>query len=205
MAKQREGVYERILECARQEFLEKGYQDASLRTIALKAGTSTGSIYTRFHDKQGLFDALVSPAVSCLLKWFREEEESFSQFSSDRQAELAYTYGEDKFAQFVDYIYDHYEEFRLILCCGGGSGYMDFIGELAATDMEYTLKFIHATGSNALENGRLCTELMHMLTSAFYSGIFETIVHGMSRQKAHTYVGQLRRFYICGWRDILQI
>ena len=42
MAKQREGVYERIIECARKEFLEKGYMDASLRTIATQAGTTTG-------------------------------------------------------------------------------------------------------------------------------------------------------------------
>ena len=34
MAKQREGVYERVLECARREFLAKGYQNASLRSIA---------------------------------------------------------------------------------------------------------------------------------------------------------------------------
>jgi len=34
MAKQIEGVYENILECATKEFLEKGYTDASLRTIA---------------------------------------------------------------------------------------------------------------------------------------------------------------------------
>lgn len=40
MAKQIEGVSERILACAKREFLEKGYTDASLRTIAAEAGTS---------------------------------------------------------------------------------------------------------------------------------------------------------------------
>ena len=56
MAKQIEGVYEAILSCAKKEFLEKGYKDASLRVIAQEAGTSTGSIYTRFGDKEGLFE-----------------------------------------------------------------------------------------------------------------------------------------------------
>ena len=37
MAKQIEGVAERILTAAKQEFLEKGYVDASLRTIATAA------------------------------------------------------------------------------------------------------------------------------------------------------------------------
>ena len=42
LAKQIEGVYEAILACAKREFLEKGYKDASLRTIAREANTSTG-------------------------------------------------------------------------------------------------------------------------------------------------------------------
>ena len=34
MAKQKPGVYDRVLECAKEEFLSKGFLDASLRTIA---------------------------------------------------------------------------------------------------------------------------------------------------------------------------
>lgn len=48
MAKQIEGVYDKLIECAKAEFLEKGFKDASLRTIAKNAGTSTNSIYVRF-------------------------------------------------------------------------------------------------------------------------------------------------------------
>ena len=51
MAKKKSGVYDRVLECAKEEFLSKGFLDASLRTIAQAADTSTGSIYTRFGDK----------------------------------------------------------------------------------------------------------------------------------------------------------
>ena len=39
MAKQIEGVYENVLRCARQEFLEKGFALASLRDIAKAAGS----------------------------------------------------------------------------------------------------------------------------------------------------------------------
>ena len=59
MAKQIEGVYERILACAKKEFLQMGFAEASLRVIASEAQTTTGSIYTRFGDKQGLFEAIV--------------------------------------------------------------------------------------------------------------------------------------------------
>lgn len=39
MTKPIEGVSEKILACAKEEFLEKGYSEASLRTIAAKADT----------------------------------------------------------------------------------------------------------------------------------------------------------------------
>lgn len=60
MSKAVEGVTEKIEECARKEFKSKGYVEASLRTIAMEAGTTTGSIYSRYGGKEGLFSALVS-------------------------------------------------------------------------------------------------------------------------------------------------
>ena len=64
MAKQKAGVYDKVLECAKEEFLSKGFLDASLRTIAQAADTSTGSIYTRFGDKEGLFNGLTESAFA---------------------------------------------------------------------------------------------------------------------------------------------
>ena len=90
MAKQIEGVYENVLRCARQEFLEKGFALASLRDIAKAAGTSTGSIYTRFTDKAGLFRALVEPAAGELKRRFLEIQESFHQF--DGPTPVSYTH-----------------------------------------------------------------------------------------------------------------
>ena len=84
MAKQIEGVYEAVLECAKKEFLEKGYKDASLRTIAQEAGTSTSSIYTRFGDKEGLFSAIVAPVVTEMRNMFLEIQENFHHLDGDK-------------------------------------------------------------------------------------------------------------------------
>lgn len=51
MSKAVEGVTEKIEECAKKEFKSKGYVEASLRTIAMEAGTTTGSIYSRYGGK----------------------------------------------------------------------------------------------------------------------------------------------------------
>ena len=53
MAKQKVGVYDRVLECAKEEFLSRGFLDASLRTIAQEAETSTGSILHPLWGQRG--------------------------------------------------------------------------------------------------------------------------------------------------------
>ena len=64
MTKPIEGVSERILSCAKEGFLEKGYADASLRTIAAKAETTTGSIPGSGTRKD------------CLALWWNRQQEA---------------------------------------------------------------------------------------------------------------------------------
>lgn len=205
MAKQIEGVYERVLEFAKAEFLEKGFKEASLRTIAKNADTSTGSIYTRFSDKEGLFNAVVLPVISEFKKWFWQEQEAFNKYPNDHKKKDAFEYSTDKVKTFVDYIYDHFDVFKLLITCAEGTAFSDFIHDIVEVDVEYTIKFIESTGNDALSSGRATTELLHILSSSFYSGLFETVVHDMSREDAYVYVKQLREFFQCGWTNIFKI
>ena len=41
----------KLLECAKKEFLAKGYMKASLRNICKDAGVTTGALYFFFKDK----------------------------------------------------------------------------------------------------------------------------------------------------------
>ena len=67
MAKMIEGVTENILKCAKEEFLANGYENASLRNIAEKAGTTKSSLLYRYSDKEALYHSIVQPVA--LLQW----------------------------------------------------------------------------------------------------------------------------------------
>jgi AcrR family transcriptional regulator len=49
---------DRILDAAEALIADKGFADATVADIARRAGSSVGSFYTRFHDKDGLLYAL---------------------------------------------------------------------------------------------------------------------------------------------------
>ena len=103
MAKQIEGVSERILSCAKAEFLDKGYTDASLRVIAAAAETSTNSIYVRFGDKEGLFSAIVEPVLSEMTERFIKIQERFRHMTQAEQEAHMAEYADGGTVELVDY------------------------------------------------------------------------------------------------------
>lgn len=50
---------EKILQGAMQEFLAHGYAGASMDRVAVGAGVSKATVYSHFHDKEGLFKVLM--------------------------------------------------------------------------------------------------------------------------------------------------
>ena len=57
----KEEIRERILSAALQEFYDKGYRAAAMRSIAKQAMIPTGLIYSYYQSKEALFDAVLSP------------------------------------------------------------------------------------------------------------------------------------------------
>ena len=203
MARRVEGRSDRLLECAMAEFMEMGYQEASLRVIAAKADTTTGSIYTRFRDKEGLFHALVDSTIDALILWMREGNDTFADRPAGEQRETVFTYRPEIWEQLVDFIYAHWDVFRLLARCTDIGCCEDMLNRMIDIEVTYTRRFLEATGNDALESGRLTPMLLHMLSSAYYSGLFEIVRHDMAKDDAMTYVSQLRRFFVQGWSDLL--
>ncbi|MDD6662115.1 MAG: TetR/AcrR family transcriptional regulator [Lachnospiraceae bacterium] len=202
MAKQIEGVYDRILECARTEFLENGYTDASLRTIASAAGTSTNSIYVRFRDKEGLFCAIVEPVVNGMTQRFIEIQERFHQMDGEEQSEEMIDYAQDGMKTLVDYMYDHFDEFLLLLDASHGTRFHNFVDELVRIEVDYTYKYMEATGYPRKIGDALTENLLHLVTTAYFEGIFEVIRHGMSREEAQEYIVLLGKYHHTGFEAI---
>ena len=199
MAKQIEGVAERILSCAKAEFLDKGSTDASLRTIAAAAETSTNSIYVRFQDKEGLFSAIVEPVLNEMIERFVKIQETFHRMERAEQAAQMPDYADGGTMELVEYMYDHLDEFRLLLDASYGTRFHNFVDELVRIEVEYTYKYMEAVGSTAQLGDATTQRLLHIVTTSRFESIFEIIRHGMSLEEAREYIGLLSRYHRTGF------
>lgn len=202
MAKQIEGVYERILECAEKEFLEKGFKDASLRVIAAAANTTTGSIYTRFGDKEGLFQAIVEPVSDGLMHMFVEIQEEFHQYDGETQKETMREYSDHGMDAMLDYIYAHFNGFLLLLDASYGTRFQHFMDALIDVEVDYTYKYMQAIGCKSVTSGAVTEEFIHIVTTSYFEGVFEVVRHKMSREDADRYIKLLENYHHAGFSTI---
>lgn len=194
---------QRIMAEGKKEFLEKGFQDASLRRIVKCAGVTTGAFYGYFRDKHALFEALVGPAADGLKERFLSAHQNFKELPENVKQRVVYEYAIPYQMDMISYIYDYFDEFKLLITCAGGTVYSDYINTLVELEVGSTIKFINSSGNDALVSGRATPELMHIISSALYSAIFEIVVHDMTKNAALSYVESLILFFTAGWKTIL--
>lgn len=202
MAKQVAGVSDRLLQCAETEFLKQGFENASLRTIAENAGTSTGSIYTRFQDKLGLYNAVVDPALQQITALYNRELSTFDEKHRNMPWQQMFEYTTNEIGVLVDAIYSNFNALKLASNNANDKKFENFIHELAVADAAYTEKYIDDIGNDALTSGRLHPPIIHVICSVFWDGVFEVVRHNMDKEIAAQYVKQLKTFFQGGWESM---
>lgn len=60
----KEEIKKKIAEVATNEFLKKGYENSSMRTIAKKAHTSIGNMYNYYPNKEALLKFIIMPTIN---------------------------------------------------------------------------------------------------------------------------------------------
>ena len=179
-----------------------GFAEASLRVIASEAQTTTGSIYTRFGDKQGLFEAIVGTAAEGMRKMFLAKQEEFDGYEPAVKEETVYSYSSGAIDTLVDYLYEHFEEFKLIVCCSAGTKYEHFIDELMEYEVEYTYRYMDSIGCESIKSGLVTEDFIHMIGTAYFNGMFEVVRHDMSRDQAKKYIRMLEVYHFAGFDTI---
>ena len=195
----------KILEVGKEEFLAKGFKDASLRGIVKAAGFTQGAFYGYYPDKAALFDALVSEAADTLMEQFKAAQRAHYDLITEEKTAQSQELSTDYLNYFINYIYDNFDAFKLVICCSEGTRYSNYVHELVELEVSQTEKYYQQLRQLGKVEGVVNHDLNHMITSAYFTAVFETVVHDMSREQAIGYVNELAVFFNCGWSGLLRL
>lgn len=82
--KQNQEKRQRLMECATELFIEKGYFNTAIRDIILRSGYGTGTFYNYFVDKEDILKTVLEDfadeIIKCFSDYWTTEQDLFKRF-----------------------------------------------------------------------------------------------------------------------------
>ncbi|MCR4798722.1 MAG: TetR/AcrR family transcriptional regulator, partial [Lachnospiraceae bacterium] len=118
--------HERVKKAVKEEFLEKGFEDASIRSIGARAGMTSAGLYRHYADKEAMFNAMVEPLIESIKEWTRDHASRKydlleSSLSDDK------LFGENFVDMVKEVILPRRDEFILLISRSAGTKYENFV------------------------------------------------------------------------------
>ena len=192
---------QKLIECAKKEFLEKGYTKASLRSICADAGVTTGALYFFFENKEDLFAAIVDPPLnglkSILYKHFKEDEAEISEINSIDDIDMDHTEISDK---IVGYIYDNYDSFMLLITKTENTVYENVVDEFVSM-LEKSIPLTMVK----LKGYRIDEYMSHWMSHISMDAFIHVIKHEKDVNKAKERLRAILNYLVMGWVQLALI
>lgn len=202
MPKDKSASHERIITAAKKEFLEKGFEKASMRGIAGSAGMTSAGLYRHFTDKEDMFAALVEPVLQENDRLYGDYKKKDYDSLTEGSLDSMWGDGAD-LDMMLAQIYRYFDEFKLLLCCSEGTRYANFLHDFVIMEQKDTIEFLAAARKQGIPVKEIKAEELHLLISAYVTAIFEVVVHDFPREDAEHYLKTLKTFFYPGWKAVL--
>jgi len=187
-----------------EEFLEKGYEGASIRSIGARAGMTSAGLYRHYADKEAMFEAMVQPLVDEMKRWLKNHtNKKYDIVEGDLSQENIF--GESFVDLIRDVILPRRDEFILLMTCSGGTKYENFIHDLTEENQKEFLDALKYLKKKGYPVKVVTEEELHMLLSAYLTACFEPIIHDYDEASIEKYLSIIQEFFMPGWMRIMGI
>ena len=190
--------HERIIAAAKAEFLEYGFENASMRRIAANADITVSGLYKHFPSKEEMFAHLVQPVLDSFNTLYHQKEQEEQNAIEEIGAAAAFL-NEDA-VYTMGFIYDNFDEFKLLVCRSQGTRYEDYAHTLAEMEEESSLKYIEALRTRGGCVPEFDRREFHLLVSSNVEAVLQPIRHNFSREDAMHYAKTINEFFSRGWK-----
>jgi len=193
-------THQAVLDYAKQEFMEHGYQKANMRNIAKKANVTTGAMYNHFANKAVLFDALVQAPAEEMLTQFQEIHNRAKEYVVLHAAQDLREIAQNGTDWMLDFIFEHKDAFRLIFCRSEGTRWVSYLEGLIEIE-EQSQRFYY---DKLCANGEPVDDFfLHVSAAAGFQYLVEIVSHNLSYERAVAIMNTVKRCSAAGWNELL--
>lgn len=188
---------EKLIACAKKEFLEKGFVKASLRSISAAAGMTTGAVYFFCKDKNGLFGAVVEEPLKKIMSVIQQH------FSEDLETDISHfqhqTGDHDGFAEaMISMLYADREALLILLEKSAGSSYEGILDRIIEMIEKYNFALAEKYAA-AFPGKRVNQYFLHWISHVEINAYVHLVTHEDDPKKALKEIKPVMDMLVEGW------
>lgn len=196
--------HEKVKKAIKEEFLEKGFEEASIRSIGARAGMTSAGLYRHYADKEAMFNAMVEPLIESIKNWTaRHTDKKYNLVDGGVPDEELF--GETFVDMIKEIILPRRDEFILLMSRSGGTKYENFIHDYVEGNQKEFMEAIRYLKEKGYPAAELSEEELHMLLSAYLTACFEPIIHDYDDVMVEKYLNTVQDFFMPGWLKIMGV
>ena len=190
----------KIMAAAKAEFMEFGFDKASMRSIADRCGMTAAGIYRHCTDKEDLFDQIVSPAVERINAWI---DAHVVRYVDAVNQEEPMQWRDSEIDMMREVVYPNMEEYHLLLAKSQGSQYENFLHDLTERHQNQLLRYMPMLRNQGYPAWDIDPKELHLLLSAYTTAMFEPVVHLYTMEEALHSLKTVEAFFLPGWKQLM--
>ena len=188
---------EKLLACAKKEFLEKGFAKASLRSISAAAGMTTGAVYFFCKDKNGLFGAVVEKPLKQIMELIS------AHFSEDMATDVSHFQhhagDHDDFAEaMISMLYADRDAMLILLEKAAGSSYEGIIDRFIEMIEQHNLGLAQKYAA-AFPGKRINQYFVHWMSHVEINAYVHLLTHETDPERALREIKPVMDMMVEGW------
>ncbi len=197
MPRDKSASHVRVMAAASEEFLEYGFEKASMRRVGERCGLTAAGLYRHCRDKEDLFDQLVAPAVERISAWM---DAHLTKYLAAVQEEGNLQWQDSWVDMMREIVYPHMDDYHLLLTCSSGTKYENFLHDFTQTAQEQTLQYLPVLRDKGLAIRAISPMEMHLLFSAYVTALFEPVIHRYTLEESMRCLETVEAFFLPGWK-----
>lgn len=192
-----------VLKAAKEEFMVKGFKDASMRNIAARSGVGLSNIYNYFNSKDEIFREVLAKLLTAIDKLTKEHNnpDSIDLYVMDTE-----TYVKSQIRLFFSIISRFKADFDLLLFKSSGSSLENFREEYINSHTAIGAEYIKtAQMKYSFINTSISPFFIHTMSSWWMSILAELVSHQLSDNELEQFIAEYIAFGAAGWKQIMKI
>lgn len=199
MPKDKTASHIRVMAAVRDEFMEFGFEKASMRRVGERCGLTAAGLYRHCRDKEDLFDQLVAPAIERLKSWM---DTHLTKYLTTVRDEGNLKWQDSWIDMMREVVYPHVDDYHLLLTCSSGTKYESFLHDLTQTAQERMLQYLPVLRDKGLTIREISPAALHLLLSAYVTALFEPVIHRYSLEESMKCLETIEAFFLPGWKTL---